>query len=128
MNDQPEFPNAPLKVSNIIGTNIIDSSGEKLGDVKDVVIDPKGGKVAYAVVSFGGFLGMGEKLFAVPFGALRYVRQSNEYTLGIGRDRLKAAPGFDADHWPTMADEQWNRDVNKHYGSTPYWEKDITVL
>jgi sporulation protein YlmC with PRC-barrel domain len=127
-NSQPEFPNAPLKVSNIIGTHIIDSNGKKLGDVKDVVIDPTGGNVTYAVVSIGGFLGRGEKMFAVPFGALRYVRQSNEYTLGIGRDRLQAAPGFDPEHWPTMADEQWNLDINRYYGSTPYWERDVTVL
>ena len=121
MNDQPEFPHALLQVSNVIGT-LIDSSGEKLGDVKDVVINPNGGGFAYAVVAFRGFLGMGEKLFAVPFGALRYVRHSNEYTLSIGRDRLKGSLCFDAGRWSTKTDEQWNMDINRHDGDTSYRE------
>ena len=73
--------------------------GVNLGDVKEVVIDPRTGKVAYAVVSFGGFLSMGEKLFAIPFSAFEYNVAKNEYMLDISKERLEAAPGFDADHW-----------------------------
>ena len=116
------FSNTPLKASSMIGTNVVSPSGDNLGDVKEVVIDPRSGKVAYAVISFGGFLGMGEKLFAVPFSALKYNVEKNEYALDVSKERLKNAPGFDPDHWPAMSDEKWNREVYKYYERSPYWE------
>ena len=116
------FSNPPLKASDMIGTNVVSPQGDSLGDIKEVVIDPHTGRVAYAVVSFGGFLSMGEKLFAIPFSALKYITTKNEYVLDVSKERLKAAPGFDADHWPSMSDEKWNRDVYKYYERSPYWE------
>ena len=116
------FSNSPVKASSMIGTDVVNPRGESLGDVKEVVIDPRSGKVAYAVVSFGGFLGMGEKLFAVPFTAFEYNVAKNQYMLDISKDRLQTAPGFDVDNWPSMADEKWNRDVYKFYARSPYWE------
>jgi sporulation protein YlmC with PRC-barrel domain len=120
---QPQsFSHSPVKASSIIGTDVVNAKGDNLGDVKEVVIDPRTGRVAYAVVSFGGFLGMGEKLFAIPFSALDYDAEKNEYVLDVSKERLEAAPGFDADHWPAMSDEKWNRDVYKYYKRSPYWE------
>ena len=116
------FSNSPVKASSIIGTDVVNPKGDNLGDVKEVVIDPRTGRVAYAVVSFGGFLSMGEKLFAIPFSALDYDAEKNEYVLDVSKERLEAAPGFDADHWPAMSDEKWNRDVYKYYQRSPYWE------
>ena len=116
------FSNAPLKASSMLGTKVVNPAGDSLGDVKEVVIDPRTGKVAYAVVSFGGFLGMGEKLFAVPFTALKYHVEKNEYALDVSKERLKNAPGFDPDHWPSMSDEKWNREIYKYYERSPYWE------
>ena len=116
------FSNSPVKASSIIGTSVVDSKDDNLGDIKEVVIDPRTGKVAYAVVSFGGFLGMGEKLFAIPFSAFKYNEAENEYILDVSKERLKAAPGFDPNHWPSMAEEKWNRDVYKYYERQPYWE------
>jgi len=120
--NQLQFSNSPVKVSSMIGTNVVNAKGESLGDIKEVVIDPRSGKAAYAVVAFGGFLSMGEKLFAIPFSAFEYNASKNEYVLNISKERLKAAPGFDSDHWPSMADEKWNRDVYKYYERSPYWE------
>ena len=117
-----EFSSSPVKASTIIGTDVVNSKGENLGDIKEVVIDPSSGKVAYAVVAFGGFLGMGEKLFAIPFSSFKYDSTTSDYVLDIAKERLEAAPGFDADHWPSMTDEKWNRDVYKYYGRQPYWE------
>ena len=127
-----EFSNAPIKASNAIGTRVVNAKGDNLGDVKELVIDPRTGKVAYAVVAVGGFLGLGEKLFAIPFGALEYrvtksdLEQSsfieNEYVLHVSRARLEAAPGFDADHWPLMSDEKWHRTLHTFYERPPYWE------
>lgn len=116
------FSNVPVKASSIIGTNVVSPKGDSLGDVKEVVIDPSIGRVAYAVVSFGGFLSIGEKLFAIPFSALKYNVSKNEYVLDVSKERLEAAPGFDSNHWPSMADEKWNRDVHSYYNRSPYWE------
>ena len=70
----------------------------------------------------GGFLGMGEKLFAIPFSAFKYDHEKNEYILNISKERLENAPGFDTDNWPSLSDEKWNRDVYKYYERPPYWE------
>jgi len=116
------FSNTPVKASSIIGTKVVSTDADSLGNIKEVVIDPRTGKVAYVVVSFGGFLTMGEKLFAIPFSAFEYNVINNEYIIDLPKNRLENAPGFDADHWPTMSDEQWNRDVYNYYGRSPYWE------
>ena len=86
------------------------------------MIDPRSGRVAFAVVSFGGFLGMGEKLFAIPLSAFEYNPARDAYVLAVSTERLDAAPGFDADNWPSMADEKWSRDLHTYYARTPYWE------
>lgn len=122
MNQLKTFLNSPVKASRIIGTDVVDPGGGNLGDVKEVVIDPYTGRVAYVVVSFGGFLSMGEKLFAIPFGAFQYNSGSGAYVLDISKQRLEAAPGFSPDKWPSMADEQWHRDIYKYYDRPPYWE------
>ncbi len=122
MDQVTRFANSPVKASSVIGTSVVNAQDENLGDIKEVVIDPDTGKVAYAVVSFGGFLGMGEKLFAVPYSALDYRLERNEYVIDISKERLESAPGFDPAHWPTMTDEKWNRDVYQFYGRSPYWE------
>ena len=116
------FSNSPVKASSIIGTSVVSRKGDSLGDIKEVVIDPRSGRVAYAVVSFGGFLSMGEKLFAIPFSALEYNVTKSDYVLDVSKEKLEAAPGFDKDHWPSMADEKWNRDVYRYYERLPYRE------
>ncbi len=95
---------------------------ENLGDIKELMLDPVSGKIAYAVLSFGGFLGLGEKLFAVPFSALTYSHVNDEYVLDVSKEILSKAPGFDSSNWPTMATEEWNRDIYKYYEKRPYWE------
>lgn len=101
------YSNSPARASSIIGTSVVNPDGDSLGDIKEVVIDRRTGRVAYSVISFGGFLGMGEKLFAIPFCAFNYNVTRNEYVLDISRERLKAAPGFAASHWPSMTDARW---------------------
>jgi hypothetical protein len=75
------------------------------------------GKVSYAVLSFGGFLGMGKKLFAVPWNALTLDTKNKRFVLNVEKDRLKDAPGFVADRWPNMADESWAKDIDLYYGT-----------
>jgi sporulation protein YlmC with PRC-barrel domain len=121
MNQTRPFSNPPVKAASIIGRKVLNVDNESLGDVKEIMIDPGTGRVAYVVVSFGGFLSIGEKLFAVPFGALKYNVTIDSYFLDVSKDRLSVAPGFDPDHWPSMADEKWNSDVHTFYECTPYW-------
>lgn len=116
------FSNSPVKASSIIGTKVVNPKAERLGDIKELVLDPSTGRVAYVVVAFGGFLSLGEKLFAIPFSSFEYNLPNNEYVLHVPKERLENAPGFDPEHWPAMSDEQWNRDVYKYYGRSPYWE------
>lgn len=116
------FAHSPVKASTIIGTPVVNTKAESLGEIKEIVIDPKTGRVAYVVVAFGGFLTMGKKLFAIPFSAFDYNLTNNDYVLNVPKERLEKAPGFDAAHWPAMSDEMWNRSVYSFYGRTPYWE------
>jgi hypothetical protein len=122
MDQQQALFSSPLKASNIIGSKVVNPERESLGNIKEMVIDPSTGKVAYAVVSFGGFLGMGTKLFAIPFSAFAYTESENEYVLDVAKERLQEAPGFNADNWPSMSDEKWNRDMFSYYDRSPYWE------
>ena len=81
------------------------------------LLDTKSGKVCYAVLSFGGFLTIGEKLFAVPWDALALDTEHKCFVLNEEKDRLKAAPGFDKDNWPDMADETWAKSIHSYYGT-----------
>ena len=88
---------------------------------EDIVIDAKTGKVAYAVLSFGGFLGMGEKLFAIPWSAFSVNTDNKHVILNVDKEKLKKAPGFNKKEWPTMAELTWANNIHTYYGSQPYW-------
>jgi sporulation protein YlmC with PRC-barrel domain len=108
-----------MSAGSLIGDDVYNLQDEDLGDVKELMLDMRTGKVAYAVLSFGGFLGMGEKLFAVPWSALTLDTVNKRMTLDVNKERLECAPGFDADNWPDMADTEWANGIHRYYGSTP---------
>jgi sporulation protein YlmC with PRC-barrel domain len=108
-----------MSASTLIGDGVYNLQSENLGDVKDIMLDMRTGKVAYAVLSFGGFLGMGEKLFAVPWAALKLDTENQRFALDIDKDRLEKAPGFDKDSWPDMADPAWENGIHSYYSTTP---------
>jgi len=109
---------ALMGADTLMGNDVYNNDGEDLGDIKEFMIDMSSGRVAYAVLSFGGLLGMGDKLFAVPWSALKLDTANKRFKLGVMKDALKDAPGFDKDHWPSMADKTWANDVHKFYGTT----------
>ena len=112
------------RASKVIGMDVEDTSGKNLGDIDDVVVDDGTGRVIYAVLSFGGFLGMGDKLFALPWQSLKpNPKDADKAVLDVPKDRLKAAPGFDKKNWPDMADRRWGLDIYKYYGEEPFWNK-----
>jgi sporulation protein YlmC with PRC-barrel domain len=110
-----------LSASTLIGDNVRNNDGEDLGTLEEIMIDLDEGRVAYAVLSFGGFLGMGDKLFAIPWDALSVDTVNEEVVLNVDKDVLQNAPGFDKDHWPETMDRQWLTDVYTYYGYDPYW-------
>lgn len=107
-----------MGADTLLGNDVCNTADEDLGDVKEIMLDMQTGEVAYAVLSFGGFLGMGAKLFAVPWEALKLDTANHRFTLDVSKDRLKDAPGFDDDDWPDMADKTWASGVHRFYGTT----------
>lgn len=101
------------RASKIIGIDVRTRQGDKIGDIKDVVLD-SAGSVAYAVVSTGGFLGIGDRLHAVPWSALDK-RGDKDFVLDIDKAKLKSAPGFDSRHWPNFSDDQWVQNNRRYY-------------
>ena len=115
----------PAKKS-IIGSNVVNQQNEDLGKIEDLVIDTSAGRIAYAVLSFGGFLGLGDKYFAIPWEGFRFDISEKRAVLNVERRLLDNAPGFDKDNWPNMADTAWGGQVFSHYGYRPYWEEPPT--
>lgn len=105
----------------ILGEEVLDKKGEHLGKVEDLAIDFEQGRIRYAVLSFGGFLGMGEKRFAVPVQALKRFGDDDRLLLNVDREKLKSAPGIDKGEWPIMDDQPYVTSVYKFYGYAPYW-------
>lgn len=110
---------ALMGADTLIGDSVVNGRDEDLGDIKEIMIDMRSGQVAYAVLSFGGFLGMGEKLFAVPWQALHLDTVNHRFVLNVEKNRLQSAPGFDPDAWPDMSDVTWSNQIHSFYGTDP---------
>ena len=102
------------------GNDVFNENDEDLGDIKELMLDMNTGRVSYAVLSFGGFLGMGDKLFAVPWDALKLDTVNKRFVLNVDKERLENAPGFDKDNWPNMSDQTWAQGIHAYYGTKPY--------
>jgi sporulation protein YlmC with PRC-barrel domain len=113
------------RVSKIIGTDVVNSKGEKIGDVEDIVLDAKG-NVAYAVVSTGGFLGVGDKMHAVPWTAIRTNTGTDNFMLDVDKDRLRSAPGFDQSSWPNVNDPKWSSENRRYFPASGTTRKSTT--
>lgn len=106
-----------MGAETLVGNDVYNHEDEDIGDIKEIMLDINSGKVCYAVLSFGSFLGMGEKLFAVPWSALTLDTKHKRFVLNVKKDRLKDAPGFDKEDWPNMADQSWANDIHHYYGT-----------
>jgi len=105
-----------MGADTLIGENVHNLQEEHLGDIKEIMLDMRTGRVAYAVLSFGGIFTLGEKLFAVPWSALKLDTTNKRFILDVKKERFENAPGFDTDHWPNMADQLWSDDIHAYYG------------
>ncbi len=108
-----------LSSTSITGDKVTNLEGENLGDIKDLMIDLDTGQIAYAVLSFGGFLGLGDKYFAMPWQALRLDAENKCFKLNVDKEKLKDAPGFDKDDWPNWSDSAYHDTIHEYYGYTP---------
>jgi sporulation protein YlmC with PRC-barrel domain len=110
---------ALMGADTLLGEDVVNGAEESLGDIKEIMLDMNTGQVAYAVLAFGGFLGMHEKLFAVPWQALHLDTVHKRFVLNIDKQRLQSAPGFDRHAWPDMSDMQWASQIHSFYGTDP---------
>jgi sporulation protein YlmC with PRC-barrel domain len=109
-----------MGAKTLIGEEVINLESEDLGTIKEIMLDMRSGKVAYAVMSFGGFMGVGDKLFAVPWTALTLDTVNKRFVLNVEIKHLVNAPGFEKDAWPDMSDAAWVNELHAYYGIKAY--------
>lgn len=110
-----ENPTRVLTAHDIMGDKVVNTQGENLGDIKDLMVDLNKGCIAYAVLDYGGFLGIGDKYFAVPWHAFTVDEDNKQLILNVAKDALKNAPGFDKNNWPMSNDAQYYSSVDQYY-------------
>ncbi len=112
-----------VPASRIIGEAVVNRQGESVGKIHELLIDAKRNRVAYAVLSFGGFMGVGNKLFAMPWEAFEFSATENKLILNVEKDKLEAAPGFEkGDKWPDFSDTVWGESIYNYYDYVPPWK------
>lgn len=104
-----------MGANTLTGDDVYNHKNEKLGDIKEIMLNTYSGKVCYAVLSCGGVFSIGEKLFAVPWKALSLDTENKRFVLNVEKEKLENAPGFNTDHWPNMADETWANSIHNYY-------------
>jgi len=106
-----------MGADTLMGEDVYNRQDEDLGDIKEIMLDMQTGQIAYAVLSFGGILGMGNKLFAVPWQALQLDTENKRFILDCSKTKLENAPGFDKDRWPDMASAEFGTQMHDFYGT-----------
>lgn len=119
MNDNNHVP--MLSATSLIGTEVVNLKSESLGKLEDIMIDLDSGRIGYAVLSFGGILGIGNKLFAVPWASLTVDQEREKLVMDADKELLKRAPGFDKNNWPKGPNGLWVREVYDFYGVEYQW-------
>ncbi len=105
-----------LKASDLIGMEVEGTDGKNVGQILDLVIDAADASIDYAVLDFGGILGIGDKYFAVPWDALAWTDDRKKITLDVTKKDLKQAPGFDKNNWPDLSDRTQSVVIYEFYG------------
>ena len=108
-----------LPSGGLIGEKVVNSANEHIGKIEELMISIKDGKVAYAVMSFGGFLHFGDKFFALPWSTLYVDQDKDRIVLNVDKEVLKNAPGFDKSDWPDLSDEKYTAQINVYYQYKP---------
>lgn len=112
-----------MTASKLLGIKVLNQQDETLGQIDDIVLDVPRGSIAYVAMASGGFLGLGERLFAVPWTALTYDAGRKCFVMNAQKESFENAPGFDKDQWPTEPSADWHEQVHRHYGVERFWER-----
>lgn len=112
---------------SVIGMRVVNNERQDLGKIEDVLLDTRNNRASYAILSFGGILGVGDKHFALPWEALVFDLSQKLAIIDVPKERLQNAPGFEKDAWPDVADAAWGERVYSYYGYTPYWQQEGTI-
>ncbi len=103
-------------MSQLIGKEVRNPQGEKLGEINDLIIDVNNELIHYAILSFGGIMGLGDKLFAYPLNVFRHAVERDELVLDVDKERLRRAPGFERNRWPDWSTPEYGSTVDRHFG------------
>jgi hypothetical protein len=118
INDTSDTRGRLIAASQVNGTSVYNRAGESLGSIYDVMLDKMSGKAEYAIMSFGGFLGIGDSYHPLPWHALNYDPRQGGYVVDIDRKRLEGAPSYTADQSNLWDDPAYGRRVSDYYGTT----------
>jgi PRC-barrel domain len=110
-----------ISTGKVTGTAVYNTDGERLGEIKDVMLDKRSGKIAYALMSFGGFLGLGERYHPLPWPTLKYDTRQGGYVVGLTIDQLQKAPSVSADEMPAWGNRDYEAELHAYYQAAPYW-------
>lgn len=126
LDDTTNHPGDPafhlIAAKRVQGTSVYNTALEKLGSVEDVMIDKATGRIAYAVLSFGGFWGIGDRFYPLPWEKLAFNTEMGGYVVDIDRDVLEGAPSYTDEATAAWHDVEWGRGVYTHYGVDPFWD------
>ncbi len=118
-----------IKPSELVGRDVKNAADENLGDIEDVMLDPVSGRIAYVVIEHGGFLGIGDDLFAVPWRAMKFVPgDDTSVILDIPEEKLENAPRFSRKDETPLERREWVTSVHNYYGVEPYWQDDVGTM
>jgi hypothetical protein len=110
-----------IAAGKVSGTAVYNTAGDELGEIYDVMLDKRTGRVAYAIMSFGGFLGIGLRYHPLPWAVLKYDTRQQGYVVGLTRSQLEGAPTFGAEDSPSWGNRAYEQQIHDYYGSQPYW-------
>jgi hypothetical protein len=111
-----------ISSDKVEGTPVYNRQGDKMGTIHTLMLDKVSGRVAYAVMSFGGFLGIGDRYHPLPWDVLTYDTSQGGYLVDIDRNTLERAPSYGSTETPDWSDRSWDERLHGHYGARPYWE------
>lgn len=104
-----------LSASTLMDEPVVNAQGERIGKIEDYMIELSGGCIEYAVLSFGGFMGIGDKLFAIPWKSMRLDMENHNWILNVSKETLDNAPGFDKNNWPDMSDSMYRDQLSRYW-------------
>ena len=119
--DSPDETTSLISAGKVQGTDVYNTEGAMLGRIYDVMLDKRSGRIAYAIMEFGGILGIGTKYHPLPWQTLKYDTRQQGYVVGLTEEALKGAPAYSAEAAPAWGDRGYEQSIHDYYRVPPYW-------